>query len=51
MSDDVDSLDIAYELFAENLTLPHRGSLHIDISREDGSKLLKEHLGTLEGEE
>lgn len=49
--DDVHNVDIHYELFAENLTLPLRDSVHIDIAREDGQKLLEEHLATFEGEE
>jgi hypothetical protein len=49
VSDDVDTLDISYELFAENLTLPHRASVHIELSREGGPDLLKQHLAILEG--
>ncbi len=51
ISDDVDSLDINYELFAENLTRPHRASVHIDISREGGRELLKQYLAILDGED
>jgi Putative DNA-binding domain len=48
MEDDITELDIPYELYAENLTVPSRGTIHIDISREADDRLLKQHLADLE---